>query len=334
MKFANIRILMFFLPLVPILVFFYVWALRRERVLMEKFAEKDLLPGISPSFGKDPKKIRVFLNIMAVLLMVTAFARPQWGFYWKEEQSQGIDVVIAIDTSKSMMARDMRPDRLAYSKNEVMDFVKRLKGDRVGLIAFAGQAFLQCPLTVDYSGFLIALGDLNTDTIPRGGTSLPSAIEEAIRSYKGAHTANRVLIIITDGENTEGDVKKAVQQAKKEKVMISCVGIGSAHGETIPVFDEKGHKTYLKDKRGQLVKSSLDESTLKMLAESTGGIYVRATATDFGLNKIYQKRLSALEKGKTQDRKVKVFKERFQYPVALVLLCLMLEMFLRRRNDF
>ncbi|MDP8298481.1 MAG: VWA domain-containing protein [Candidatus Tantalella remota] len=334
MKFADIRILMYLAPLVPILFFFYIWALRREKIALERFAEKDLLPGIAPTYGKDPKRVRVFLNIAAVLLMIIAFARPQWGFYWKEEQSQGVDVVIAIDTSKSMLVRDMRPDRLAYSKNEVMDFVKKLKGDRVGLIAFAGQAFLQCPLTVDYSGFLIALNDLNTDTIPRGGTSLPSAIEEAVRSYKGAHTADRVLIIITDGENTEGDIKKAIQEAKKEKVMISCVGIGSAKGETIPVVDEKGNKTYLKDKNGQLVKSSLDENILKTLAENTGGIYVRATATDFGLNKIYEKRLSTLEKGKTQDRKVKVFKERFQYPIALVLLCLMLEMVLRRRNDF
>ena len=240
MKLGNFQLFLYAIWLVPLLGVFYIWAAKKEKAKMERFAQKELLSRIAPFYAKDPRVLRIFLNIAAVLLLILAFSRPQWGFYWKEDKYKGLDIIVAVDTSKSMFAVDIAPNRLSFAKTELGDFIKRLKGDRIGLIAFSGQAFLQCPLTVDYRGFSLTLNDLSADTIPTGGTSLLSAIEEAVRSYKGAETKNKILIIITDGENTEGAVRKAVRAAKKEGIMISCIGIGTHEGEFIPILDEKG----------------------------------------------------------------------------------------------
>jgi len=322
MRFGDFHLLMYAVWLVPVVTVFCLWAARRERADLEKFSQKELLPGIAPFYDGRRNRLRVFFNMAALLFLVLALGRPQWGFQWKEDRRKGLDIVVAVDTSKSMLATDMRPDRLAFSKAELKDLVKRLKGDRVGLIAFAGQAFLQCPLTGDYSGFLIALNDLNVDTIPKGGTSIPQAIKEAVRSYEGAHTANQILIVITDGENTEGNVPKAVEEAKKADITIYTIGIGTAAGDVIPVRDEKGKMTYLRDKEGNIVRSRLMDDTLKKIAGDTGGMYVKATQLDLGLRRIYSERLEQLEKKKAESRKVKVYKERFQTALAAALVLL------------
>ena len=328
MRFGDFSLLLYSVWLVPVVFLFCLWAARKERADLEKFSQKDLLPGIAPFYDGRRNSMRVFFNVAALLFLVVALGRPQWGFQWKEDNRKGLDVVVAVDTSKSMLATDMRPDRLAFSKAELNDFVRRLKGDRVGLIAFAGQAFLQCPLTSDYSGFLIALNDLNVDTIPKGGTSIPQAIKEAVRSYDGAHTGNRILIIITDGENTEGDVPKAVEEAKKAGISIYTIGIGTAEGNVIPVLDENGKMTYLKDKEGNIVKSRLMDDTLKTIAADTGGMYVKATQLDLGLRRIYSERLEQFEKRKAKSRKIKVYRERFQFALAAALALLLAGLFL------
>ncbi|MBD3427322.1 MAG: VWA domain-containing protein [Candidatus Omnitrophica bacterium] len=332
MKFGDFQLFTYLIWLVPVLALFYAWAMKRETRTIEKFAQKELLSGIAPFYDAKLRKMWVVFNITAVLFMIIALSRPQWGFYWKEDERKGLDVVIAVDTSRSMLAVDIQPNRLSFAKTELKDFVRRLKGDRVGLIAFSGQAFLQCPLTADYNGFLLTLNDLSTETIPTGGTSISSAIEEAIRSYKGAATRHRVMIIITDGETTEAGTEKAVERARKEGITISCIGIGTPKGDFIPYLDEKGQKVYVKDAKGNRVKSRLMESTLQMIAEKTGGIYVRASQADFGLREIYEKRLSKLEKKKTEEKKVKVYKERYQYPLAVVLLLFFGELVLKARK--
>lgn len=333
MKFADFQMIYYLGWLVPVLAVFCFLALRREKAAMEKFAEKELLPRVAPYYDVKKRRFKMLLSIGAAAFIIFALARPQWGFYWKDDKGRGLDIVIAIDTSKSMLAVDMEPNRLTFAKEEVADFVKGLKGDRVGLIAFSGGAFLQCPLTPDHRGFLLTLKDLNIDTIPRGGTSIPAAIDEAVRSYKGAETDNKILVVITDGENTEGDIDKAVEKAGKEGVTVSCIGIGTPQGENIPVIDDNGRKTLLKDKDGKVVKSRLMEDTLKSVAERTGGIYVRAAGSDLGLAKIYEQRLSKLEKKETKEKKVKAYKERFQVPLALALLFLVYELTVRGNSD-
>lgn len=328
MKFGDHNLLVYSFWVVPLMFLFYLWALKKHDRALKAFADDTLLADIVPFYKKDHKNLRMFLNISAVFLILVSLARPQWGFYWKEDRGKGLDIMFAVDVSRSMLANDVKPTRLGFAQEELADFIKKLKGDRLGLIAFSGEAFLQCPLTADHGGFLLAVKDLDTDTIPTGGTSIPDAVEESVRAYKGAETASKVLIIVTDGENTEGNLKKAVELAKKQDISISCIGIGSKEGQVIKVKDETGKEVLVKDKHGRVVKSRLMEDALKEIALKTGGIYVKADGADLGLDEIYDKRLAGIEKKETKDRKVKVYKERFQWPLSLAALFLIMEIML------
>jgi len=259
--------------------------------------------------------------------------RPQWGFHWEEVKRTGVDIVIALDTSKSMLSEDVKPNRLQRSKLAIKDLVRNLKGDRIGLIAFSGSAFLQCPLTVDYGGFLLSLDDVGIDTIPKGGTSITSAIKEALRSYEGGQKKYKVLIVITDGEDHEGDPVQAAEEAKKEGISIFCAGIGTQEGDLIPVVDESGQKAFLKDEQGAVVKSRLDENSLQKIALGTGGVYVRATNTEFGLDLIYRDRISKMEKRELQTKMNKHYEERFQIFLWLVLFLLVIEPFINDKKE-
>jgi len=170
-------------------------------------------------------------------------------------------------------------------------------------------------------------------SIPKGGTSLPAAINEAIKAYKGAQTDTKILVIITDGENTEGDIKKAIEEAKAAGIKISAIGIGTKEGEVIPIIDENGNRTYLKDKSGKVVRAKFDAAPLKMLAKETGGVYVKASQVNFGLQQIYDQELGEGEKKLTEDTKVKIYKERFQFPLLIALLLLIGEFVLRGKRE-
>ena len=245
---------------------------------------------------------------------------------------KGLDILIALDTSKSMLAQDLKPSRIERSKLAIRDFVKYLKGDRIGLIAFSGSAFLQCPLTVDYGGFLLSLEDIDTEIIPKGGTNLSSAITEAVRSYSGAQKKYKVLVIITDGEDHKGNALSAAEEAKKEGIAVFCVGIGSREGELIPLKAEDGQARFLKDRQGNVVKSRLDESILQKIALATGGSYVRSTGAEFGLELLYRERLSKLEKRELEGKLAKHYEERFQIPLALAFLLLLVELLISERK--
>jgi Ca-activated chloride channel family protein len=270
--------------------------------------------------------------VLAVSLMLFSLARPQWGFEWQEVKRSGIDVLIAIDVSKSMLATDVKPNRLERSKFAVKDMVKKLSGDRIGLVAFAGTAFLQCPMTIDYNGFLLALDDLNTDTIPRPGTSMTGAIRQALEAFKGPDKKYKTLVIITDGEDFEGDALKAAAQAAAEGMKIYCVGVGTSEGELIPAGYEGGGRTYLADKSGNIVKTRLNEELLKKIAISTGGSYVRATQRDFGLGLLYDKSISQIEKRDIESKMKRRYEERYQIFLAAALALLFLEGLISERR--
>jgi len=224
-----------------------------------------------------------------------------------------------------MLTEDVKPNRLERSKLAVKDLVKKLQGDRVGLVAFAGSAFLVCPLTVDYSGFLLALDDLNTQTIPSGGTAIASVIQESIKSYDKIPSKYKAIVIITDGENLQGDPIVVAKEAKKNGIKISCIGIGTREGELIRIVNEGGQQEFLKDKEGHFVKSRLNEKLLQEIALTTDGMYIRASGAQFGLDTIYEKRLSKMEKREFKSQMDKRYHERFQIPLALAFVLLIAE---------
>lgn len=300
---------------------------------MESFAERDLLVHMAPSMDGKKQKIKALFILLSVSAIALSLMRPQWGFEWKEVTRSGLDILIAIDTSKSMLAEDVKPNRLERSRLAVKDLIQKLHGDRIGLIAFAGSAFLQCPLTVDYSGFMLSLDDLNVNTLPKGGTSLSNAIETALDSYEGGKKKYKALVIITDGEDHEGNAAEWAERAKEQGIKISTIGIGTREGELIPVTDESGNRTFLKDRSGNVVKSRLDEKTLQDIALATGGSYVKATATEFGLDLLYEEKLSKMEKREVENKMIRKYYERYQIPLAIALLLLCIEPFIRERKD-
>ncbi len=311
--------------IVLVLGLFLVRAFRKKKALMRRFAETELLSEIASSVNFKRQAIKSALIVAAVAFSMLALMRPQWGFQWQEVKKKGLDIMIAVDVSKSMLANDVKPNRLERSKLAIKDLIRKLKGDRIGLIAFSGTAFLQCPLTVDYNGFLLALNDLNINTIPHGGTAISGAIKMALKSFEGGQQGENVLIIITDGEDHEGGAVKLARQAEKEGVKIFCIGIGTRQGELIPLVDGSGKKSFLKDKQGNVVKSRLNERILGDIALATGGAYVRSRGAEFGLDLIYEQKLSGMEKREIKAQMAKRYHERFQIPLAIALMLLVIE---------
>ncbi len=298
---------------------------RMRRKAMNRFGDKRLAFVTARSFSVRHFMWKEILIVLVFLMSVVALTRPQWGFDWKEIKRRGVDILIAVDTSKSMLTEDVRPNRLERSKLAVKDLLKKLKGDRVGLIAFSGDAFLMCPLTADYSGFLLSLDDLSPASIPRGGTNLGRAIEEAISGYGEVPAKYKAVVILTDGESWEGDPLKWAKLAAEKKVRIYTVGIGTREGELVRVAGDDGAPTFLKDPSGNFIKSRLNEVILKEVAAVTGGAYVRASGGETGLDYIYENYLTRLEKRDIESKMEQRYHERFQIPLLLALVLLLLE---------
>jgi len=290
---------------------------------MEKFIDKRLLSNISRSFDIRYAYTKAVILSIGIILSLVALSRPQLGFKWNEVKREGIDIIFAVDISKSMLADDVSPNRLERSKLALKEMVQSLKGDRVGILAFSGESFLQCPPTLDYDGFLVCLRGLGVDTISRGGTSLANAIKKAIDTYGDDLKRYKVLVLISDGEEHEGDAILMAERAKKENIKIFCIGVGSKAGSYIPHIDERGRRVFLRDEKGNRIKSQMNEELLKKIAFTTGGVYTQSTRTDFGLRNIYKQKISKFKKQEQKGKKNKIYNERFQIPlfIAILLLC-------------
>jgi len=332
MMYGNPRFSVTGFTITAVILFFF-WSFRRRRALTERFVRKELVDAIALDFSKKRRVIKACALIAAVFLIMFSLMRPQWGFQWEEVKRSGLDILVAIDTSRSMLAADIKPNRLDRSKLAIRDMARKLKGDRIGLIAFAGTSFLQCPLTQDYGGFLLALDDITTRIIPRGGTSISSAIAESLKVFKGPEQKYKVLIVITDGEDHEGDAVKMAEKAKESGVRIFTVGVGTEEGELISAPDEYGKRGFVKDEAGNIVKSRLNEGILKRIALGTGGAYIRASGVEFGLNLIYDQTISKMEKRDIESKMRKRYQDRFQIFLACAVALLFIEPFIPDRRS-
>ena len=307
-----------------------VLSARRRRRQMAALAEAPTWAVISPRWKASHAAWRNVLWLGALLLFLTGLARPQWGFAWEDLKRRGLDIMVALDTSKSMLATDIKPDRLQRSKLGIRDLLARLKGDRVGLVAFAGSSFLQCPLTIDYAAFNMCLDDVHAGIIPKGGTDVTGALREALRSFKDTQEADRVILLLTDGENHEEKPDEVIAELKKKGVRVFCIGVGSPEGELIPVRDERGTESFLKDAKGNVVKSRLNEGLLESIALGTGGVYVRAVQSDFGVERLYDEVITKLKREESGSRRVKRPHERFVWFLAAGFLLLAAECLMPR----
>jgi len=303
--------------LVPFLAGFFVLVQRRRRARLGHFAGVVLQGRLVRAAGGERMVIRHLLFLLAVALLIVAAARPMWGARVNEVARRGVDVIIAMDTSLSMDAEDVKPSRLRKAKLEMSGLVDRLRGDRVGLVAFAGTAFVQCPLTLDHSAAKMFLEIMDTRLIPEPGTAIGRAISTSVEAFRSRERKYKTLVLLTDGEDHEGDPLAAARAAAEEGVVIHTVGIGSTAGEPIPMRDETGKISgYKKDRGGEVVTSRLDEETLRAIAATTGGIHVRATQGEVELDTLVAE-ISGMEKRELQSRMHAGLEERFQYPLAL-----------------
>ncbi|MEX2577969.1 MAG: VWA domain-containing protein [Verrucomicrobiales bacterium] len=307
------------------------WNRRRNRDL-ERIAHSRLLERLTESVSRRRRLVKQAVWLVALLLVFVAAARPQYGFEFREVKRRGIDLVFAVDTSRSMLAEDVAPNRLERSRLAITDFVEQLEGDRVGLIPFAGNAFSLCPLTLDYGAFFQSLDALNTDIIPHQGTDLASAVREANRLFDEEGNNHRILILITDGEDLQGAVMEAVANAKEQGMIIHTVGVGDPSGALIPVTLEDGGQDFIRDETGEPVRSALDEETLKEIAEATGGLYAPLGQGGRGLETIHREKLRLVPKSELNQRLDRIPLERYEWPLAAAILLFLVEFLLGERR--
>jgi Ca-activated chloride channel family protein len=323
MQFANLQYLSL-LWLIPLLIFFYAWAFKKKDQAIEAFCGLGLMDKLAPFSNKKRRGLKAFLSLASLFFLVFALTQPKWGFHWEEIRRQGVDIIIALDLSESMLAEDVEPNRLERAKRKIIDLLDMLQGDRVGLVAFAGVSFLECPLTLDYGAAKMFLDYLDVDLIPVQGTALGDAVKTSVDAFGKFGGKSRALILITDGEDLEGDPFGAASLAKKAGVRIFAIGVGKEGGAPIPNRDGGGG--FKKDKEGNLVISKLDEATLQKIALETGGLYLRSVTGDLDLIKIYKESIRGkMEKAELQSSKQKKWEERFQLFVFLGLALLIFE---------
>lgn len=328
MTFDKLWILNFLLAL-PLLVFLQVVVKRLRRKKLAAYADKDLLPRLAPMETRARVVVRGTLVVLAAGLMIFAMAGPQWGEHYQEVSQKGVDIVVCLDVSNSMLVEDAQPNRLERAKREIADLINVTTGDRIGLSAFAGAAFLQCPLTLDYQALIMFLDQLSTDLIPIQGTDLGAAIEVSVAAFDKESATDKVIILLTDGEDNEGTGLEAARLATDEGVKIFVFGIGDPSGGPIPLQNGGGFE---KDDKGSLILSKLDEDSLRKIASLTGGGYVRSSDGDFDLDRLYfegiKKKTDARE---LKSGKITIREERFFIFLLMALALLFIEGVLREK---
>jgi len=328
--FASGQVLWLLLVLPPALVVFFWWSARVRQKLMAQFIQSRLLPGLIAGVSATRQKIRAAIIVGAVVCFIFALARPQWGYFQEEVAQRGLDIMVAIDTSKSMLAADIAPNRLTRAKLAALGLMQEAKSDRLGLVAFAGSAFLECPLTIDDSAFRQSVEALDVNTISEGGTSLAEAINTAVRAFKEGDNY-KVLVLFTDGEDNDAGALEAAQSAAKDGLRIYTVGIGTAAGELIQIKDQNGTVGYLRDEQGNVVKSHLNESLLRDIAKAAEGDYYSLSGANT-MEALYQRSLAPLPKSASREQWVKRPYERYHWPLALGIMLLIAEIFFPERQ--
>jgi Ca-activated chloride channel family protein len=332
MRFAAPGYLWLLLAL-PVLAALFVLLFRLRRRALAAFGDRPLVDRLTASASTERRVIKAALILGAAFFLVLALARPQWGASLETVTRRGIDVIVAIDTSLSMLAEDVKPNRLTQARAAISSLLDLLEGDRVGLVAFAGTAYIACPLTLDYAAAGMFVDVLDTSLIPVRGTAIAAAIRKSTEAFKTEDRRYKVLILITDGEDHEGDVSGAAKAAAEAGVIIYTIGVGSPSGEPIPLHDSSGRVTgYKDDREHRKVTSRLGESILDEIAIATGGRYYRSTAEGIELRRIYEE-IAGMDQKTMSSRLQTTYEERYPIPLAVALILFALEIALGDRRS-
>jgi len=320
------------LLLIPILIALFIRAEHRGLRRLQEFVSARLLPQLAGTVNRPRRMVRFGLQLLGLSLALVSLAQPRWGYTFQDVKRKGLDLLIAVDTSRSMLSNDVQPDRLERVKLATQDLINELQGDRVGLIAFAGRAFLQAPLTIDYEAVMESINDLDTKTIPEGGTNISSAIDLATQSFGKSAAGNRALIIFTDGEELSGDAVKTAKAAADQGVRIFTVGVGTPQGSLIPITSDNGETAFVKDSSGQVVKSKLDEKPLQEIAQATGGFYLHLENGPRTMQQIYNEGLVKMQAAEIDVRLSRRPIERYEWPLGAAIIALAFSILIGERK--
>ncbi len=324
-------IFLYGVALLPILVLFYYWAQQyREKALKRLGNTRTiarLMPGASPIVHRN----KFILLGIAVLLLIIGLANPQWGTKTKKVKRKGIDLIIAVDVSQSMMAEDIKPNRLLRVKKFAQDFLKKTRGNNVGLILFACNAYLQVPLTTDYANVMANIKAANPGSVPSQGTTIGQAINVGSRAFKENEENHRAIVVLSDGEDHDGEAVGAAKEANDKGVLIYTVGVGSAEGSLVPVTD-RGRRDYKRDETGNPIRSQLNEEMLKEIARAGDGAYFNLSAGANQVANALQKQIDNIEKKEFEQRVFDEYASYFQWFIGLGLVLILIEFLLPYRR--
>lgn len=330
-RFEHIQYL-YALGLIPLFTLIFILAMRWRNNALKKFGEKNLVLQLISYYSKFKQPLKFILLMFSFSFLILAFANPQIGSKQEKVKRKGVDVIIAMDVSNSMLAEDIRPNRLERTKQLVYKLIEKLQNDRIGLIVFAGQAYLQMPVTVDYAAAKMFLNQINTEMVPTQGTVIGNAVRMAMRSFQVKENKHKVLVIITDGEGHDDDAIEAVNEASKEGIIVHTIGVGTSQGAPIPIYRNGQPSDYKRDRDGNIVLTKLDEVNLQRLAASANGkFYILGNSQDDLKNLINQ--IGSMEKKEFEEKIFTDYDDKFQYPLAVALLFLVLEFFISERKS-
>jgi len=331
MRFAEPALLWALLA-VPAVALGGLWLLRWRRRAVRAFGDPDTLDRLSTGPGPERRGGRLILLLVAATALPLAMARPQWGRRLEEVRRRGIDLVLVMDISRSMLAQDLRPSRLEQAKEAMGDLIDRLPDDRIGLVAFAGSAQVFCPLTLDHAAARVFLDILDPTMIQEPGTALGDAIRMALSLFDPGERKYKVMVLITDGEDQETEPLKAAEEAAEAGVIVFAVGVGTQSGEPIPLKDDSGEVVdYVRDQAGQIVTSRLNSVLLEEIARSSGGSFYLATPGEQELDRIAEE-IASMDRKELSSRLAGNLEDRYQIPLVLATLALIAEAFLARRS--
>jgi Ca-activated chloride channel family protein len=330
-RFENITYLYALLGLIPltgIFIFYHYW---RKRTY-QKLGELQLIEQLAPENSKRKHIIKFILIFFAFIFLVIGIANPQIGTKYEKVKRSGVDVMIALDVSKSMLAEDIKPDRLERSKQFISRLIDKLQNDRIGLIVFAGNAYLQMPITIDYSAAKLFLNNINTEMVPTQGTAIAEAIELSMQSFNKEEKKFKTLIIITDGEDHEGDALTLAEEAAAEGVIVHTIGVGSPKGAPIPQYRNGVQADFKRDENGNIVLSKLNETELQQIAAKGDGKYYRLSSGTQEIDAIISE-ISTMEKKNFEERVFTDYEDQFQYFLAIALFLITLEFFISDKKS-
>ena len=331
-RIANPEYLYLLLVIPALLVFFWYSRLQRRKALA-LFGQKDIISVLMPNVSSGRPVLKFIILILALASIIVGIARPQFGSKLKTEKRKGIELMIALDVSNSMMAEDIQPNRLERAKRAISQLVDKLSNDKIGLIVFAGDAYIQLPITADYVSAKLFLNSISTEMVPTQGTAIGAAINLGLKSFSPQFAGSKAMIVITDGENHEDDAIGAAKAAAEQGVFVYTIGMGLPQGGPIPV-SSGGQRNYRKDNQGNVIVTKLDEAMLQKIAEAGNGAYIRANNAQVGLNNLFSE-VNKMEKSELETQIYADYDDKFQYFLGLGLFLILLDfLVLERKNKY